>query len=213
MLTLSLLCNWGAGKLRFANFLFLSVNHWFPFTQLISFFIHCTLSHTTKLLENPQIFTVAHPYISHIWPYPKSPVTYGWNLYLPTEPYEFFDKQQMVSFINACRISLKFVIFCLVSVRKQPTFGDATTHFLAKWRLRNECRNSILMTRHYPDLGSGSDCLCRVGNLIQPIRSTTQIWVVMRHQYGISVLVSQTSFGGETSGNVTTCWLFTQATT
>ena len=42
---------------------------------------------------------------------------------------------------------------------------------------------------------SASDWSCCVGNLIQPIRSTTQIWVVMRHQYGISVLVSQTSFG------------------
>ena len=41
------------------------------------------------------------------------------------------------------------------------------------------------MTRHYPDLGSASDWSCRVGNLIQPIRSTTQIWVVTRHQYGI----------------------------
>ena len=29
-----------------------------------------------------------------------------------------------------------------------------------------------------------------------------QIWVVRRHQYGISALVSQTSFGGETSGSV-----------
>ena len=52
--------------------------------------------------------------------------------------------------------------------------GDATTGFSAKWRLRNERRNSILMPRHYPDLGSASDRSCRVGNLIQPIRSTTQ---------------------------------------
>ena len=60
------------------------------------------------------------------------------------------------------------------SLRKQPTFGDATTGFPAKWRLRNERRNSILIPRHYPDLGSASDRSCRVGNLIQPIRSTTQ---------------------------------------
>ena len=78
-------------------------------------------------------------------------------------------------------------------------------------RLRNERRNSILMTRHYPDLGSASDWSCRVGNLIQPIRSTTQIWVVTRHQYGISVLVSQTSFGRETSGSIANCRLFSQA--
>ena len=55
------------------------------------------------------------------------------------------------------------------------------------------------------------DWSCRVGNLIQPIRSTTQIWVVTRHQYGIFVLVSQTSFGGETSSSVAKCRLFSQA--
>ena len=86
--------------------------------------------------------------------------------------------------------------FKLNSLRKQPTFGDATTGLPAKWRLRNERRNSILMTRHYPDLGSASDWSCRVGNLIQPIRSATRIWAVTRHQYGISALVSQTSFCG-----------------
>ena len=62
------------------------------------------------------------------------------------------------------------------------------------------------MTRHYPDLVSAS------GNLIQPIRNTTQLWEVTRHQYGISALVSQTSFGGETSGSVAKCRLFSQAT-
>ena len=43
------------------------------------------------------------------------------------------------------------------------------------------------------------------------IRSTTQIWVVTHHQYGISALVSQTSFGGETSGSVAKFQLFSQA--
>jgi len=33
----------------------------------------------------------------------------------------------------------------------------------------------------------------------------------MHCQYGISVLVSQTSFGGETSGSVAKCQLFSQA--
>ena len=32
---------------------------------------------------------------------------------------------------------------------------------------------------YYPDLGSGSDWSCRERNLLQPIRSTTQIWVVI----------------------------------
>ena len=38
------------------------------------------------------------------------------------------------------------------SLRKQPTFQDATTSFPSKWRSRNELRNSILMMRHYLDL-------------------------------------------------------------
>ena len=66
--------------------------------------------------------------------------------------------------------------YCWWSLRKQPTFGDATTSFPSKWRLRNERKNPILMTRHYPDLGSASDEMsCYVGNLIQPIRSTDLI--------------------------------------
>ena len=61
------------------------------------------------------------------------------------------------------------------------------------------------MTRHYPDRGSASDRLCRMGSLISPTRSTTKILVVS-HQYGISALVSQTSFGGEASGSVAIAW-------
>ena len=77
---------------------------------------------------------------------------------------------------------------------------------LAMLPLRNKCRNSILMTHHYPDLGSASDWSCHLVNLIQPITSTTQIWVVTRHQYGISALISQTPF------SITKCRLFAQAT-
>ena len=39
------------------------------------------------------------------------------------------------------------------SLRKQPTFRDASTGLFAKWCLRNGLRNSILLTCHYPDLG------------------------------------------------------------
>ena len=93
---------------------------------------------------------------------------------------------------------LEFVIkFCdwkHNSLRKQPTFSDVATCTLAKRRLSNERRNSILMTRHYPDLGSASDWLKCQEISFQPIRSTTLIWVVTRHQYGISALVTQMSF-------------------
>ena len=69
--------------------------------------------------------------------------------------------------------------------------------FPSKWHLRNERRNSILMMCHYP--------------AAWPIRSTTQTWVVTHHQYWISALVSQTSFGGETIVSIAKCWLFSQA--
>ena len=55
------------------------------------------------------------------------------------------------------------------SLRKQLTFGNANTGFPAKWGLRNECRNSILMTRHYPDLGSASDWLNQISHAASPI--------------------------------------------
>ena len=103
------------------------------------------------------------------------------------------------------------VILIWCSLRKQPTFRDASTGFPAKWRLRNERGDSILITRYFPDLGSVSDWSWRERNLRQPMRSTTQIWVVMRHQYGISALVSQTSIREETSGGVAKCRLFRQA--
>ena len=67
------------------------------------------------------------------------------------------------------------------------------------------------MTRHYPDLGSASDCSFYEGNLLQRIRSTTQVWVVTRHQNGISALIPQTSFRRETSGGLAKYQLFSEA--
>ena len=50
------------------------------------------------------------------------------------------------------------------------------------------------------------------GNLFHPIRRTKHIWVVGRHQYGISALVSKTSLREEISGGVAKSRLFSQAT-
>ena len=66
---------------------------------------------------------------------------------------------------------------------------------------------------------SASDWLKQISLAARPIRSTTQIWVVKRHQYGISALVPQTSFpeggggggGGGISGSVSECRLVSQA--
>ena len=54
-----------------------------------------------------------------------------------------------------------------------------------------------------PNLDIASDWLCLMGNLLQPIRSSTHIWVVMHHQYKNSRLISQTSFRGETINGLT----------
>ena len=57
------------------------------------------------------------------------------------------------------------------SLRKLPTFRHATNGFPAKWRLRNERRNFILMTRHYPDPAIASDWLKQIFHAARPIRS------------------------------------------
>ena len=87
-------------------------------------------------------------------------------------------------------------ILRIFSLIKQPTFRDPTTGFPAKWRLRNEGTNFILMTFHCRGQSGASDWLCRERNLLQPIRSTTQIWVVTRHQYGILGLLLGRHFAG-----------------
>lgn len=51
-------------------------------------------------------------------------------------------------------------------LRKQPKFCDATNGFPAKFRVRNERRNSILMTRF------SSDWLKQICHTARPMRST-----------------------------------------
>ena len=87
------------------------------------------------------------------------------------------------------------------SLRKQPTFCDAVTGFRAKERLRNERGNSIVVTRHYPDLGSASDWSCHERNVLQPIKSNTS-------SVEFFALVPQTSFREETNDGVAKCGCF-----
>ena len=91
------------------------------------------------------------------------------------------------------------------SLWKRSTLCNATTGSPVMWRLRNKSRNSILMMCHYPDPGSASNWLKQISHMAWPIRSTSQIWVVTRHQNGIYVLVSHMSLCGETSGGVMKC--------
>ena len=76
------------------------------------------------------------------------------------------------------------------SLRKQPTLHDATTG-------PPPPRNDIW------ELSAEIPYWWRI---------TTQIWLVTRHQYGISALNSQMSLRGETRGGVVKCRLFSQAT-
>ena len=80
-------------------------------------------------------------------------------------------------------------------LRKKPTFRDATTSFATTWRLKKQVQ------KFYAG-----------GHLLHPVRSTTHIRVVTRHQYRIAALVSQTSFRGNPVVASRNCWLFSQAT-
>ena len=67
------------------------------------------------------------------------------------------------------------------------------------------------MMRHYPDLGNAFVWLKQISLAERPIRSITEIWIVMCHQYIISAHVSYTSIHGETGDGIAECWLFSQA--
>ena len=80
-------------------------------------------------------------------------------------------------------------------LRKQPTSRHAaTTGFTRKWSLRNERRNTILKTRHYPDLGSASDWLKQIFNQSDAL-PRSRWWHVTSMEF-------LRSFPGETCGGV-----------
>lgn len=80
--------------------------------------------------------------------------------------------------------------------------------FPAKCGLRNEHRNSPLMTCYYPELGSVSDWFKTCFNLSK--KTTTQIWIVTCHRMD-SALLSQTSFCRKTVAAIAKCQPFSQA--
>ena len=80
---------------------------------------------------------------------------------------------------HAAFLDLQCVI--KATLKKLPTFCDAIISFCKKCRLRNDRRNSILMTRHDPDLGRASDWWSHVGNLLQPIITMEFLRSFLRH--------------------------------
>ena len=63
---------------------------------------------------------------------------------------------------------------------------------------------------HYPDLDSAFDWLKQIFLVAGPIGSTTQIWIVACHQYGIGARRSS-DFISRASRNA--CWVFSQTST
>ena len=84
----------------------------------------------------------------------------------------------------------------------------ATTGSPSKWRLRNDCRNSILMTRCYPDVGSGaSDWSYRQRICFNQSEAAPRSgkWHV------ISMEFLQPSLRLHFSHGIAKCWLLSQA--
>ena len=89
------------------------------------------------------------------------------------------------------------------SLKKTADILQYQQWFLSfQWRLKDECKNSVFMTRHYLDLSGASDWLRQISHMARPIRSTPKISVV--------TTISQMSICGETSGGTEKCWLFSQ---
>ena len=107
--------------------------------------------------------------------------------------------------LRASDLPNSFAAFLFIlSLRKQPTFCDAARHWFShEMTAEKRAQTFILMTHHYQDLGSASNWLKISLNPNQKHYP----W----NGYEISVLVSQTSFRGETSGGVAKCQLITEA--
>ena len=80
----------------------------------------------------------------------------------------------------------------LSSRRKQPTLISRRHHWFSR-EMTSEKRAQKFHADDASDLGSVSDWLKQISHTSPPIlKKHLQLWVVTRHHYGISVLVSQT---------------------
>ena len=105
------------------------------------------------------------------------------------------------------KIIVKWGIFwkesCMIayfsSLRKQLTLGDATVGLPVNWRMRNKCINPI-----YGDNASlprSVYCFWLNEANFQPIRNTTQIWVVRVISTEFLRMFLRRHFKGETAGS------------
>ena len=86
----------------------------------------------------------------------------------------------------------------------EKTANISWRHHWFPWEMTSKCNEC-----HYPDLDCSSNWLNHeISHVAQPIKSTTQIWVVTHYQHGISALILRKSFCGQASGGIAKCTLF-----
>jgi len=90
-------------------------------------------------------------------------------------------------------------------LRKQCDGQEAQTSRSGAWGINHSATHA--------SLGMGKENLISywLAIKLEAIRSTTLIWIVMHHQYGISELVPQTSFCRRSSGGIAKWHLSSQA--
>ena len=118
--------------------------------------------------------------------------------------FRFINILQLFSFRNSS-INIFFKLLNVIiffSILFLPTTFNYTADIWRRyhWFSRQMTSEKRAQKIHTDDasLPSASDWLNQISHAARPIRSTTQIWVVTRHHYGLSALVSQTIFGGKT---------------
>ena len=87
----------------------------------------------------------------------------------------------------------------------EKTVDISWSYHLFLWEMTSKCREW-----HYPDRDTCSafDWLKKISLVAQPIKSTTQFWVVTHYQHGISALIIQKSFCGQAIDGIAKCALF-----
>lgn len=87
--------------------------------------------------------------------------------------YHYFQVEDLSHQKVQCKLhSCLFVCFFFVSF------------FRYAWENSRHLNTPLLVS-----LWNGNSAVCCAGNLLQPIRCTTRIWIIKHHQYGISTVI------------------------
>ena len=124
----------------------------------------------------------------------SNPVTFIWEFLFrvlaPAIPYSLQ--------LTTLRSTSLFLPGLINSLRKQPLFLGATSGFPSKWSLSRKRTQKLAEIGYWWRVITQIWIVLLVGRVkweicFQPIRSSDQICVVTRHQYGISAKMSEVS--------------------